>query len=52
MTQDVLFQKIDKKSSIICVIGLGQVGLPTALTFSSAGFEVIGNDINSKILSL
>ena len=31
---------------IICVAGLGYVGLPLAVEFSKAGFEVIGFDIN------
>ncbi|MBN2518232.1 MAG: nucleotide sugar dehydrogenase [Candidatus Altiarchaeota archaeon] len=29
----------------ICVVGLGYVGLPTALAFAEAGFKVIGADI-------
>ncbi|HSD05593.1 MAG TPA: nucleotide sugar dehydrogenase, partial [Nitrosopumilaceae archaeon] len=29
----------------------GQVGLPTALTFCKSGFDVIGHDINEKLLS-
>lgn len=34
----------------ICVIGLGYIGLPTSLLFASAGHEVLGVDINPKIL--
>jgi len=34
------------------VIGLGYVGLPTAVLFAKAGFKVIGVDINSKIVKL
>ncbi|RLG83521.1 MAG: nucleotide sugar dehydrogenase [Thermoprotei archaeon] len=30
----------------ICVIGLGYVGLPTATTFASRGFNVIGVDVD------
>ena len=37
---------IDKTT--ICVIGLGYVGLPLAVEFAKAGFEVSGYDINSK----
>jgi len=32
----------------ISVLGLGYIGLPTALLFASAGHEVIGIDINEK----
>lgn len=34
----------------ICVLGLGYIGLPTALLLASSGFEVIGVDINKKIV--
>lgn len=51
MAKDALFEKIKKQDARICVIGLGQVGLPTALTFCKAGFDVIGHDINEKVLS-
>ena len=33
-----------------CVIGLGYIGLPTAIITASAGFEVIGVDTNSNII--
>ncbi len=35
----------------ICVIGLGYIGLPTASTFANAGVQVIGVDVNSKIIN-
>lgn len=38
--------------SRVVVIGLGVVGLPTALLLAHAGHVVIGVDINEKILSL
>jgi len=34
------------------VIGLGYVGLPTAVLFAKAGFKVIGVDINPQIVKL
>ena len=30
----------------IGVVGIGRIGLPTALCFANAGFETIGIDIN------
>lgn len=49
---ETLSQKIQNFNSNICVIGLGQVGLPTALTFSKAGYKVFGYDINTSILQI
>ena len=34
----------------ICVLGLGYIGLPTALLFANNGAEVIGVDINKNII--
>jgi len=36
----------------ICVIGIGRIGLPTALCFAKAGFETIGVDINEKLVTM
>lgn len=44
--------KINNKQATIGIIGLGQVGLPTALTFCDEGFTVIGYDINTKLLEM
>ncbi|QED49187.1 nucleotide sugar dehydrogenase [Cytobacillus dafuensis] len=37
-------------SKSLCVIGLGYIGLPTAAIFASAGWDVIGVDINPMIV--
>lgn len=50
--KESLQNKINQKKSVIGVLGLGQVGLPTALTFCQEGFSVIGHDINSSLLKL
>ena len=47
-----LFQKISDKTAKICVMGLGQVGLPVALSFCKAGFFVSGYDINENHINL
>ncbi|KAG2477578.1 MAG: UDP-N-acetyl-D-mannosamine dehydrogenase [Nitrosopumilales archaeon] len=47
---DSLVKRISSKDAKICVVGLGQVGLPTALTFCESGFDVIGHDINKDLL--
>ena len=35
---------------MINVIGLGYIGLPTALMFAKSGVEVIGTDLNEKLI--
>ena len=34
----------------ICVLGLGYIGLPTAVLFATHGHEVVGVDINKKVV--
>ena len=51
MTKDSLLENIRRQSTKVCVIGLGQVGLPTALTFCKVGFDITGHDINENLLS-
>ncbi len=43
---------INKKSLKIAVIGIGRIGLPTALCFAKADFETIGVDINEKLVNM
>lgn len=45
-----LLELIENKTAKIGIIGLGQVGLPTALSFADAGFSVTGSDVNKKLL--
>ena len=35
----------------VCVIGLGYIGLPTAAVLASRGIEVIGVDVNPRVVS-
>ncbi|EJT6167515.1 nucleotide sugar dehydrogenase [Clostridium perfringens] len=35
----------------INIIGLGYIGLPTALMFASHGIDVVGTDLNEKLIS-
>tara|TARA_B110000014_G_scaffold261205_1_gene252476 strand:+ start:795 stop:2174 length:1380 start_codon:yes stop_codon:yes gene_type:complete len=43
---------IENKSLKIAVVGIGRIGLPTALCFANAGFETIGIDINEKLVNM
>lgn len=44
MVKEELIQTIQQKRANIAVIGLGYVGLPLAVTFANAGFNVTGID--------
>ena len=35
----------------ICIVGLGYIGLPTAVVFAKNGIEVIGVDVNEKTVA-
>lgn len=37
---------------MINVIGLGYIGLPTALMFAENGIEVVGTDYNESLVNL
>ena len=43
-----LIKKINKKSAVIGIFGLGYIGLPLALRFAEVGFKVLGFDIDSN----
>ena len=47
-----LEQKLEEKSAVVAVVGLGYVGLPLAVAFSQAGFNVVGFDIQQKRVNL
>jgi len=36
----------------IGVVGIGRIGLPTALCFANSGFETIGIDINAELVTM
>ena len=43
-----LIHRIETREAIVGVVGLGYVGLPLVLEFCSAGFKVIGFDIDEQ----
>jgi nucleotide sugar dehydrogenase len=47
-----LKQKIRNKTAKICIIGLGYVGLPTAVLFAEKGFTVMGADTNKEKVNI
>jgi UDP-N-acetyl-D-glucosamine dehydrogenase len=51
--KDVLLTRIDGRSAVVAVVGLGYVGLPLAVAFAEQGFPVIGIDVDaSKVAAL
>ena len=43
-----LFDKIENRTAVIGIVGLGYVGLPLAVVFSEAGFRVKGIDLDAR----
>ena len=40
----------NQRNNMVNVIGLGYIGLPTALMMASHGVEVVGTDYNKKLV--
>ena len=40
-------ERIESREAMVCVVGLGYVGLPLAVTFAEAGFRVVGVDTDA-----
>ena len=47
---DEVKNSLESKSLGVCVVGIGRIGLPTALSFAKAGLQTIGVDINEKLV--
>ena len=43
--------RIERRDAVVCVVGLGYVGLPLAVTFAEAGFRVVGVDTDAARVS-
>ena len=48
VSRGLLLRKIEQRTAVICVMGLGYVGLPEAVTFAQVGYRVIGLDIDAE----
>ena len=58
-TQNIMSMDLDeirlvvKKHGInVCVIGIGRIGLPTAITFANSGLPTIVVDINQELVDM
>ena len=43
-----LNEKVRKNKAVICIVGVGFVGLPLSVQFAKKGFRVFGFDVDSK----
>ena len=50
MSKEELNENIQSENIQVCVIGIGRIGLPTALSFANSGFNTIGVDINENLV--
>jgi UDP-N-acetyl-D-glucosamine dehydrogenase len=49
--KEQLLARIQDRSAVVGVVGLGYVGLPLAMEFAKAGFKVIGYDVSSRTVA-
>jgi len=50
INSDELIQSIQSGKLKVCVIGIGRIGLPTALSFANSGLPTIGLDVNTELV--
>ena len=43
-------KSLKSKTLRVCVIGIGRIGLPTALSFAKSGLDTVGVDINKTLV--
>ena len=43
-----LIHKFEQRTARVAVIGLGYVGLPLAVNFAQAGYDVVGIDLDTR----
>ena len=48
---DEIKQLIEADKISVSVIGIGRIGLPTALSFAKSGFTTIGVDVNEELVN-
>ena len=46
--KEILKKKIEDKTAVVGIVGLGYVGLPLAVTIAGKGFRTVGFDIQKK----
>ena len=51
MSEQEIMNLIQQGKISVCVIGLGRIGLPTAISFANAGFNTFGIDIDLDLVN-
>ena len=51
MNSEELRDALVSNALTVCVVGIGRIGLPTALSFANSGLTTIGLDINSELVN-
>ena len=51
LSQNEIADLIQSGKLHVCVIGVGRIGLPTAISFANSGITTIGVDINSELVN-
>ena len=49
---EILLTRAKDKELTITILGMGYIGLPTAIAFAKAGFSVRGFDVNKKVIEI
>ena len=49
---EILLRRAKDKELTITILGMGYIGLPTAIAFAKAGFSVRGFDVNKKVIEI
>ena len=50
INSEELIESIQSGKLKVCVIGIGRIGLPTALSFANSGLPTIGLDVNTELV--
>ena len=49
-SHDNVQKSLDAQTLRVCVVGIGRIGLPTAILFAKSGLDTIGVDINESLV--
>ena len=51
LTIEEVRKMVEKNEVSVCVVGIGRIGLPTALMFARSGFKTVGVDIDEDLVA-
>lgn len=50
LSNEDILDALKNQKIVVCVVGLGRVGLPTAAIFANSGFRVLGVDVDKEVV--